>query len=222
MLAKEREFFYYINNEDYKAIDKTLENNSDKIWEYKDKERDNCSVLHATACLDNFEMLRTIVNYCKCNLSPDKFTAFINGKDKKGLTPLHFASYKGNVKVLEFLIFNGADINAQNDNFLNVLHYAAQGNEPNSLYFFKKKGFVNFNCTDSVGSTPLHWACYKGSEQASKYLLQYGADINALDNENSTPLHRAVLSKNLKFVKNYCRQELTRKLKTQWVRLPMT
>lgn len=41
------------------------------------------------------------------------------------------------------------------------MHIAAQGDAPISLYFFKKKGF-DLNQKDTKGSTPLHWASFRG------------------------------------------------------------
>lgn len=34
--------------------------------------------------------------------------------------------------------------------------------------------------------------CTTGNEQISKLLLQYGANVNALDVTNETPLHKSV------------------------------
>jgi ankyrin repeat protein len=32
---------------------------------------------------------------------------------------------------------------------------------------------------DINNSTPLHWACYSGAENAILYLIAWGADVNA-------------------------------------------
>ncbi|ORY38442.1 ankyrin, partial [Rhizoclosmatium globosum] len=42
------------------------------------------------------------------------------------------------------------------------------------------------------GRTPLHLAALKGSIEAVKILLKYGADVNARNNSNWTPLHWAI------------------------------
>ena len=42
------------------------------------------------------------------------------------------------------------------------------------------------------GRTPLHGAAYFGQVEACRILLQYKADICALDNKGQTPLHVAV------------------------------
>ena len=60
---------------------------------------------------------------------------------------------------------------------INVMHVAAQGDQPLSLYYFKEKG-VDLKSRDNRLSTPLHWACYSKSEIALCYLLAWmGTDI---------------------------------------------
>ena len=44
-------------------------------------------------------------------------------------------------------------------------------------------------------ATPLHLASFAGRTGTVKLLVQHGADVNAHDEEHSTPLHRAVSSR---------------------------
>ena len=93
------------------------------------------------------------------------------------LTPLHFASYRGNLDAIYVLIRNGADINSMSNNGINALHAAAQGNAVPPLYLFLMLG-LDINSVDMRGSTPLHWAIYCGSEQALAYLLAKNPNVN--------------------------------------------
>ena len=43
----------------------------------------------------------------------------------------------------------------------------------------------------SVGWTPLHEACCRASMDAARHLLAGGADVNALGDDDETPLHDA-------------------------------
>ena len=42
---------------------------------------------------------------------------------------------------------------------LNVLHVAAQGDEPSPIYYFKMMG-MNLASKDDLENTALHWSCY--------------------------------------------------------------
>ena len=83
---------------------------------------------------------------------------------------LHFASFRGSIEICKELLALGADMRVRNSYGLNVMHIAAQGNEPISLYFFRKKG-MSLTAKDNRGSTPLHWACFQSQELALIYLL---------------------------------------------------
>lgn len=50
-------------------------------------------------------------------------------------------------------------------------------------------------------ATLLHIACGKGKLSTSQWLIENGADINALGNDNITPLFYAILSQNIEIVK---------------------
>ncbi len=64
----------------------------------------------------------------KKDLEPYEITEWINlhtNKDK--FTALHYASFRGNIEVLDVLISFGADYKAKNQFGLNVMHIGAQG-----------------------------------------------------------------------------------------------
>ena len=107
----EKYFFILIKNENINEIQNKLEDNTLQIWEYKDKDNEDSSVLHISVFLDLTEITFLILNYIKKNISQDLFTSFINQKNKKGVIALHYASYKGNIKIIKKLIENNSNIN---------------------------------------------------------------------------------------------------------------
>jgi ankyrin repeat protein len=58
---------------------------------------------------------------------------------KESFTPLHFASFKGNLKCIYLLLENNADITAENSFGLTMMHVAAQGDSQNPFISSKKK-----------------------------------------------------------------------------------
>ncbi len=126
--------------------------------------------------------------------------AWVNVKSDQGNTAIHYASYRGNVEIISKLIDNGAEIEVVNNRGLNVLHMAAQGNQPGALIYFKEKYSMNIQSVDDLGSTPLHWGCYTGSETSVLFLLSWNINVNAQDREGLTPLHLAVMSGNIELI----------------------
>jgi len=60
---------------------------------------------------------------------------------------------------------------------------------------------ANIDYKDSVGGTPLMWACYKEHLEIAKLLIEKKADINTKTNKGSIALHFACNNWNLKIVK---------------------
>ena len=196
-------FFNYINNYKTELIAKFLSNEEKhKIWNYILKEDNEETVLHISIKNNDKQIINLILNYCQSNLTQDDLKKLINKKNIKGVVALHYASFQGNIDALKFLINYGADINVLTSRNLNVLHYAAQGNQPNSLVYFYlfHKDKIDLEITDKGGSTPLHWASYSSSAEMALYLINYGVDINKKDKNGNTPLHLAVIKNSYKMV----------------------
>ena len=95
---------------------------------------------------------------------------------------IHYASFRGNVKICQALLNHGADKECRNKHGLNVLHIAAQGDQPVSLYYFHKIEGMSIIQQDERGSTPLHWAVFSCSELALIFILSWVGinDVNEL------------------------------------------
>lgn len=172
-----------------------------KIWEYKTKENDGSTILHFAILHNNTNIIARIIKYSQYFLSKGDFINFINKKNKAGITPIHYASYKGNVKIVDLLITYGSEVNAKTEKLLNVIHYSCQGNNPNCLLYYSLKYNFDFNLPDKRNSTPLHWACYSSAYECVNFLLNKNVDINTQDIEGNTPLHLAIMAGMSKIVR---------------------
>ena len=193
--AKDK-FFEAISNGDLNVVKEILKSENEiPFWMYKEAE--GSTALIKSVFLNMTEISLVLIDEVKRNLGLEnlkEFIEYINKKGDNGFNALHYAAFRGNIKILEKLIQSGADINLKNNSGLNVMHMAAQGDQPNVLVFFKERYDMQVSTLDSVLSTPLHWASYMGAEASVDYLTCWNSDINARDKDGFTPLHLAVMT----------------------------
>ncbi len=232
-ISKEEEIFDYIENENVEKIKEMLSNKI-QIWDYHSKENDNSTVLHISVFKKYFYITELFLEYCKDN-NKEGLKNFINEQNDLGVTAIHYAAFRGNVKIIKLLIENGADINIKTKRQLNIIHYCAQGNKPSSLMYFylelmKTNNYQLIKDRDSGGSTPLHWAAYTNSEDALLYLIKLDIFkdekekqnyIDQQDDQGYTPLHLAVSSKSSRIVMKLLQNGASPDLKDNKGRTPL-
>ena len=229
----QEELFDYINEGNIGKIREFLTKNN-KIWTYRSKENNNSTILHISVYKKFYEITELLINDCKEKI-PDELKNFINVKNDQGVAAIHYASFRGNVKIIKLLIDNGADITIKTNRDLNVIHYACQGNRPNSLMYFyfelmKKNDFSLIKQQDSGGSIPLHWAAYSNAEDVLLYLI----NLNIFEDENErqqfidkqdeqgyTPLHLSVTSKSIRIVTKLLQNGATPDIKDNKGKTPL-
>ena len=229
----QEELFDYINEGNKDKIREFLTKNN-KIWTYRSKENNNSTILHISVYKKLYEITELFINDCKEKI-PDELKNFINVKNDQGVTAIHYASFRGNVKIIKLLIDNGADITIKTNRDLNVIHYACQGNRPNSLMYFyfelmKKNDFSLIKQQDSGGSIPLHWAAYSNAEDVLLYLINLNIFkdenerqqfIDKKDEQGYTPLHLSVTSKSIRIVTKLLQNGATPDIKDNKGKTPL-
>lgn len=119
---------------------------------------------------------------------------FINMQNNDGLTAIHYASFRGNIRIIQYLIDKGGNPFIKDNDGHNVIHIAAQGDKVNVIHYFIKNFNFDVNDRDTKDSSALHWAAYLNKEISLTYLIAWGANVNAQDAERNTPLHLAVIT----------------------------
>ena len=160
---KIEDFFNSLNEENEEKYINLLKNSSIKYLEYVNE--DGLTILHKSISLNLYELSKEIIDSAKKNFSKKEFNSFINCGTNKGQTPLHYASFVGNIKLIKLLIENGADISVQTNNGFDVLHLSIMGNKVTPFFYFIQKYNVNINSKDSKENTSLHLATYFNSKK---------------------------------------------------------
>ena len=128
----------------------------------------------------------------------------VNTRRKDGWTPLHVASYFGDVEIVRLLLDHGADpeANAEGDMGEKPLHKVSYGKYRSqedgvrvAQLLLEHGGDVNTRRKD--GWTPLHLASYFGDAEIVRLLLDHGADpeANAEGDMGEKPLHKVSYGK---------------------------
>ena len=162
----------------------------------------------------------------------ETLTAFINhganihAANKKGVTPLMGAVWKGNIdaikvlltagadrkdcdtclhsairnkcgkEILQRVISHGADVNAKNEHGVTALGVACQMGNKDAINELLKAG-ADPNIVDEAGETCLHITIRgRGSQKHLEALITQGADVNATNKNSVTALQVACQMKN--------------------------
>lgn len=111
--------------------------------------------------------------------------AHVNHRTKEGRTPLMYAvGSSQDAGLVEYLIQNGADINAK-DNYGNSVLMCACAVENARIVELLVSNGAKVDTRNREGSTPLMYVCNWKEEDVCmvRYLCEHGANVVALDNE---------------------------------------
>ncbi|KAH8834360.1 ankyrin repeat-containing domain protein [Flagelloscypha sp. PMI_526] len=111
---------------------------------------------------------------------------------------LEAASQAGNIEVVQFIVDNGADINATGGAYGTALQAAAEGRSLEVVELLVEKG-ADVNARGDYG-TALQSAARWGSLKMVQYLVEKGADVNAMGEHYGSSLHAAAWCGSLEIV----------------------
>ena len=95
------------------------------------------------------------------------------------MTVFHHASSKENLKMIQFLLEQGYDMNAVDNEENTAFHFACFSGNLNVVQFLLQQGF-NMNVADNHGRNVFHYACSNANFNVIQFFLQQEFDMNVL------------------------------------------
>jgi ankyrin repeat protein/L-ascorbate metabolism protein UlaG (beta-lactamase superfamily) len=120
-----------------------------------------------------------------------QYPDLINAKDKEGETALHKAAAAGHIAIVEYLLAQGADVDARNNDNQNPLLHAAYYGKAPVVKLLLDKG-ADFKQPDRYGRTILHYPVRGGYKDVVELLMKKGMDITVVDGMGVSPLRFAI------------------------------
>lgn len=138
---------------------------------------------HEAAAIGELETLQFLLN---------EKPSLISECSYDGWTPLHLSAFFGSYETAEFLIQQGANVNAisTNNNQNYPLHAAAAGRKYPLVKLLLEHG-ANVNAQQMGGWTALHQAVENYDIEMVNLLLAFGADREIVQDNGETPIHIA-------------------------------
>jgi ankyrin repeat protein len=132
---------------------------------------------------------------------PDASENLVGAKTPAGETPLHAAAEKGEVEIAQLLLTHGAVFNTPDASGGTPFHAAAKSGNVAMLQLLYEKDPNQVKAIIASGDTPLHIAAEEGKLDAVRFLLEIGAEPNAINTFKETALHAAAAAGHLEVVK---------------------
>ena len=116
--------------------------------------------------------------------------ADVNAAQGDGMSALHWAAERGDMALMEVLLYAGAELEASTRiGHYRPLHIAARNGNVEVVIRLIEAGADINSVTDPSGSTPLHLAALSGNGSVVRELVNAGADIDSREAEwQQTPL----------------------------------
>lgn len=134
---------------------------------------------------NNAKMAATLL---ECGADPNS----VIGTEYGNITMLIGAAFLGNVEMVEVLIDHGANVEDYYDTTALIVACQSGGQKATDMANMLIAKGANIDARDIYGSTPLMYAAKSGNTVLTKLLLEKGAEVNAVNNDNETALYIAI------------------------------
>lgn len=122
--------------------------------------------------------------------------AEINFQTNAGETALHLACWAKDRALVDTLLKNRADVGLTDKNGMTPLHVVAHSStDEKEITNALLDCSANVNAVDSIGRSPLHWACFFEKKLTVFQILNKSVDVNLTDYRGDTPLHLSCIGK---------------------------
>ena len=191
------------------AIEKNQLNNVIEILKHKpDMSVINSAqnmALHIAVEQSNIDIIIEVIEHI--NQLPNKLKLInaSNAKPEKN-KPIHLATLRGDWKIVELLLINGADLYSLNASDSTILHLAVQLEPMKGIQMTRsilqyeplnRSGNMPFILLrDNLGCTPLHLAVKCKCVDCINLLMKEQVDLSLLDVKGETVLHFAIKTQN--------------------------
>ena len=136
-------------------------------------------------CQEKKTKLDVIVSKVAPGLRKNSLTEFVDARSITLQTPLHVASKYGQLDMIDFLVENGASVDALDHRKNSSLHYSsAYGNLKATEILLTYK--ANLKARNDNLQTALHIASKNGHLEIVSLLLEHGAKIDKMDKNKKT------------------------------------
>ena len=207
----ERELIKSVDNEKTQRIIEMMNEDIEKSLSIVNEDM---NILQRASFLNKISSVKTIIKILKNKFNNEnnnisKYNDFINIKNKRGYTSLHYSIICGNLEIFIFLIKNGADRNILTNSGYNNLILACQTKRTYIFLDEIKNKIINkqldlnvlFTIKDKSNATLLHWAAFSDYLFGVQFLLSLNDKninftnfINSKDNNNATALQYSLMN----------------------------
>ncbi|CAH1789744.1 unnamed protein product [Owenia fusiformis] len=177
---------------------KATPGNFASYWELDEQDVNEATMEEINAS-DSLKMLWAAENN-KCAIIEDlyeKDDSLVNTSDEDMYTPLHRASYEGNIEAAKLLITKGAKIDARTIDGWQPLHSACRWNQT-SVAALLLNNEADINAQTNGGQTPLHLAASEKDSRDTLELLLMNKSINTHLKNNAGETAREICVMELK------------------------